>query len=159
MQNSDTVGRQRAVTAAERPCEYSVRQVADMVDCEPSTLRYYEECGLLTDVGRTTSGQRVYTQKHLDRLGAIACFKHAGMTIADLRRFFAYEDDESEHIDDMVDLLRERCAAIEEQTRVLHEAHLQVLRKLHFYGDIRSSIRRGTPSPRWDDYSDKDFVD
>ena len=37
---------------------YSIRQVADMFDMEPSTLRYYEDAGLLTNVERTSTGQR-----------------------------------------------------------------------------------------------------
>lgn len=31
-----------------------------MFHMEPSTLRYYEDAGLLTNVGRTPAGQRIY---------------------------------------------------------------------------------------------------
>ena len=31
-----------------------------------STLRYYEEIGLLTDVIHTESKKRIYTQQHID---------------------------------------------------------------------------------------------
>ena len=47
----------------------------------------------------------------------ICCFKHAGMSIEDLKRFFAFEADEPEHIDDIVALLEDRRAAIEAQRR------------------------------------------
>ena len=39
------------------------------------------------------------------------------MSIEDLKRFFAFEADEPEHIDDIVALLEDRRAAIEEQRR------------------------------------------
>lgn len=52
----------------------------------------------------------------------------------DLKRFFAFEADEPEHIDDIVALLEDRRAAIEEQRRTLDEAYAHVLRKLHYYG-------------------------
>ena len=109
---------------------YSIRQVADMFDMEPSTLRYYEDAGLLTNVERTSTGQRVYRQGHINRLSSICCFKHAGMSIADLKRFFVYEADERTHIDDMMTLLEERHDAIDEQLRALEEAHAHVLRIL-----------------------------
>ena len=44
------------------------------------------------------------------------------MSIEDLKRFFAFEADEPEHIDDIVALLEDRRAAIEEQRRTLDEA-------------------------------------
>nr|WP_254150153.1 MerR family transcriptional regulator [Bifidobacterium bifidum] len=58
----------------------------------------------------------------------------ADMSIEDLKRFFAFEADEPEHIDDIVALLEDRRAAIEEQRRTLDEAYAHVLRKLHYYG-------------------------
>ena len=47
------------------------------------------------------------------------------MSIEDLKRFFAFEADEPEHIDDIVALLEDRRAAIEEQRRTLDEAYAQ----------------------------------
>ncbi len=62
------------------------------------------------------------------------------MSIEDLKRFFAFEADEPEHIDDIVALLEDRRAAIEEQRRTLDEAYAHVLRKLHYYGIRRSRL-------------------
>ncbi|RSX54371.1 transcriptional regulator, MerR family [Bifidobacterium goeldii] len=132
--------------------EYTIRQVANMFHMEPSTLRYYEEIGLLTNIDRTPSGQRVYRQCHVNRLKSICCFKHAGMSIEDLKQFFTFEADEQHHIDDMMNLLVDRREAIEQQRRELDEAYAHVLRKLHFYGDIRASLENGTPMPDWADY-------
>nr|WP_260455731.1 MerR family transcriptional regulator [Bifidobacterium bifidum] len=58
----------------------------------------------------------------------------ADMSIEYLKRFFAFEADEPEHIDDIVALLEDRRAAIEERRRTLDEAYAHVLRKLHYYG-------------------------
>lgn len=45
------------------------------------------------------------------------------MSIEYLKRFFAFEADEPEHIDDIVALLEDRRAAIEERRRTLDEAY------------------------------------
>ena len=37
---------------------YTIRQVATQFHMQPSTLRYYEDQGLLTNVERTETGQR-----------------------------------------------------------------------------------------------------
>lgn len=41
---------------------YTIRQVATQFHMQPSTLRYYEDQGLLTNVERTETGQRAYTK-------------------------------------------------------------------------------------------------
>ena len=73
---------------------YSIAELSKALNLTAPTLRYYEEIGLLPPVLRNTSGQRVYTEEHLDRLHAILCFKNAGMSIADIQKFFTYEANE-----------------------------------------------------------------
>lgn len=128
-----------------------------MFHMQPSTLRYYEDQGLLTNVERDANGQRRYRQGHINRLGSICCFKRAGMSIEELKRFFAYEGNEDEHIDDMLELLEERREAIEEQRVAIEEARRHILRKQHFYRDIKRSLDEGAPYPDWNDYRDKVF--
>ncbi|MCH9276876.1 MerR family transcriptional regulator [Bifidobacterium amazonense] len=136
---------------------YSIREVCAMFGMEPSTLRWYEEIGLLYDVGRAPSGRRVYREGHLHRLRTICCFKHAGMSIGDLQRFFGYEVDEEHHIGDMVQLLRDHRAELERKQRELAEAHAHILRKLHFYGDLDEYYEHGGSKPDWGDYRNAVF--
>ena len=86
---------------------YSIREISELFSLPASTLRYYESEGLLTDVAKSSSGQRIYTEKHIERLNCINCFKRTGMTIPHLRKFFEYETDEAQHIDDIIHLLEE----------------------------------------------------
>lgn len=131
---------------------YTIREVATRFHMQPSTLRYYEDQGLLTNVGRSESGQRVYEDCHLHRLAAICCFKNAGMTIEDLKKFFTYEADEPKHIDEILDLLEARRRTLDEQRRALDEAAMHVQRKLHYYGDIKRALDAGEPMPDWGNY-------
>lgn len=136
---------------------YTIREVARLFHMEPSALRYYEDQGLLTNVGRNASGQREYEECHLNRLRAICCFKNAGMTIGDLKRFFVYEQDEPAHIDEMLDLLESRREALDEQRRALDEAAMHVQRKLHYYGDIKRALEAGDPLPDWKHYKTRQY--
>ena len=45
---------------------YTIRQVATQFHMQPSTLRYYEDQGLLTNVERTETGQRIYEDCHIE---------------------------------------------------------------------------------------------
>ncbi|PST45912.1 MerR family transcriptional regulator [Bifidobacterium callitrichos] len=143
-------------TSAE-PQTYTIREVARQFHMEPSALRYYEDQGLLTNVRRNASGQREYEECHINRLRAICCFKNAGMTIGDLKKFFLYESNEPEHIDEILELLESRREALDEQRRALNEAALHVQRKLHFYGDIKRALDEHRPLPDWKYYKTRKY--
>ena len=44
---------------------YTIREVSEMFNIPVSTLRYYEDEGLLTNVGRSSTNQRIYYEMHI----------------------------------------------------------------------------------------------
>ena len=129
-----------------------------MFNLPPSTLRYYEEIGILTNIPRSKSGQRIYLDMHINRLKTICCFKNTGMTISQLQTFFSYESKEFEHIDEILTLLTEQKESIAEKIAELEHSYVHVLRKLQYYRDIKKSLKTGTMLPDWKDYKYRSFV-
>ena len=84
---------------------YTIRQISNLYKLPASTLRYYEDLGLLTDVVHTASGARIYNQSHIDRLGGIMCFKRTGLSIAKIRQFYLYEEHMEEHAHDISQMM------------------------------------------------------
>ena len=132
--------------------EYTIREISERFGLPASTIRYYEEEGILTNVGRTPSGQRVFTDGHVNRLRTVCCFKNTGMTINELKQFFAYAADEAAHLDDILALLQQRKESVTAQIAQLKEAYAHVLRKIHYYEDIQKSLNENLPLPQWKDY-------
>ena len=132
--------------------EYTIREISERFGLPASTIRYYEEEGILTNVGRTPSGQRVFMDGHINRLRTVCCFKNTGMTINELKQFFAYETDEGAHLDDILALLQQRKESVTAQIAQLKEAYAHVLRKIHYYEDIQKSLNENLPLPQWKDY-------
>lgn len=137
---------------------YTMRQISERFGLPASTIRYYEEQGLLTNVGRTPSGQRIFTDAHVGQLGTIGCFKNTGMTIAQMRAFFRFEAQEREHIDDLLALLRENRRDVERQLEQIQSNYRHLLRKLRYYEAIQASFEQGTPHPDWADYANADVA-
>jgi MerR family transcriptional regulator, redox-sensitive transcriptional activator SoxR len=67
--------------------ELSISEVARQVGVRTSTLRYYEEIGLVT-ASRRVSGQRRYDTNILQRLAVIQTAQHAGFTLEEIRILF-----------------------------------------------------------------------
>lgn len=57
---------------------YTIREISEMFELPSSTLRYYESEGLLPEVPKSSSGQRIYSDEHVERLKCINCFKRTG---------------------------------------------------------------------------------
>lgn len=61
-----------------------VGELADIVGCAPSAVRYYERVGLLQPPARM-SGQRRYRRDAVDRLRLVLLLRDVGFTISDVR--------------------------------------------------------------------------
>ncbi len=134
---------------------YTIKEVSAALQIPASTLRYYEEEGLLPPVQRAESGHRFYTQVHINRLHTLLCFKGTGMSLAQLKTFFIYEDNEQEHLEDMVNLLAEQKAKVEKQLLQLQQDFTHIQRKLDFFTDIKKAADSGKPRPGWQDYRNR----
>lgn len=131
---------------------YSIQEISEMFHLPASTLRYYEEMGLLTNVARTAGGKRIYSEMHVNRLRTICCFKKTSMTISQLKAFFTYENEEAENIDAILTLLTAQKESVAEEIHHLQKAYEHILRKLHYYGDIKKCIDSGDLLPSWENY-------
>lgn len=128
---------------------YSIKEVSQRFDLPASTLRYYEQVGLLTNVPRNGK-HRLYTDHHLGRLGAIQCFKQTGMSIKQIETFF-YHEDQTQDYGALVDLLADQCEAIQRQLTELLDNQQHIEAKLRYYTSKKEARERGAAEPSWDD--------
>ena len=69
---------------------YTIKEAAALTGLPASTLRYYEQIGVIAPVSRgATSGHRVYDEDDLDQLMWIACLAATGMSVGDMRQYVA----------------------------------------------------------------------
>ncbi len=136
---------------------YTIKEISELFQMPSSTLRYYEEIGLLTNVSRTSSGQRIYQECHINRLKTLCCFKRTGMTISQLLTFFDYEEKETEHIDDILSLLTNQKQTTWEQLVKLQSDYQHIQRKLSYFSDIKTAKETHTSMPQWKDYRNRTY--
>lgn len=132
--------------------EYSISDISKLFNLPPSTLRYYEKMNILTDVHKNKSGNRVYLEKHINRLKTICCFKNTGMSIAQLQKFFQYETVQEEHIQDILDLLTNQKNHILEQLSKMQQDYKHIEKKLAYYQAMKVAVDNHSTLPNWQDY-------
>lgn len=72
--------------------EWSVSELAAELGINPRTVRYYDEIGLLSAAGRTTSGYRRYGTTERDRLRFILKAKAVGLALNEIRDIQSMRD-------------------------------------------------------------------
>ena len=69
---------------------YSIKEAAALTGLPASTLRYYEQIGVIAPISRGASSKhRVYDEDDLDQLMWIACLAATGMSVRDMRQYVA----------------------------------------------------------------------
>jgi DNA-binding transcriptional MerR regulator len=68
---------------------YTIQQISAETDLPGSTLRYYEEIGLLDPIPRAANGHRRYRQTDLHRVILIKRLRLTGMSIERMIEFVA----------------------------------------------------------------------
>ena len=128
---------------------YTIRQISNLYKLPASTLRYYEDLGLLTDVVHTASGARIYNQSHIDRLGGIMCFKRTGLSIAKIRQFYLYEEHMEEHAHDISQMMIDHEQDILNQIEELQNDLVHIREKVRYYAAVENAIKKNEPIPEW----------
>ncbi|PKH43676.1 DNA-binding transcriptional regulator, MerR family [Nocardioides alpinus] len=103
---------------------YSIKEAAALTGLPASTLRYYEQIGVIAPVSRgASSGHRVYDEGDLDQLMWVSCLAATGMSVSDMRRYMANNRLGADAAADQQRLLEEQ------QQRLAAEAEALVLRQ------------------------------
>lgn len=118
---------------------YRIGEVADATGFPPSTLRYYEDQGLLPDPGRTPAGHRVYTDTHVERLRFMARAKRLGLSLAEIAELAHAWDNEPCSIthEQLVGMLDAKLAQI----------HDEIVELTRFADQLQAVFERVTGRP------------
>ena len=107
---------------------YTVGEMAKKLGVAPSTLRYYDQEGLLPFVERSSGGIRVFKDSDYEWLQVIGCLKKTGMQLKDIKLFIEMAMQGDETIEPRLALITKQKAAVQAQIAELGET----LRTLEF---------------------------
>ena len=91
----------------------TIKEVCEMYNLTPDTLRYYERVGVIPEVTRTAGGIRDYQKEDIGWVENAVCMRDAGVPV--------------EMLIEYVKLFREGDSTIDARTNLLKEAREQIL--------------------------------
>jgi DNA-binding transcriptional MerR regulator len=113
---------------------YTIKQVASLSGLPASTLRYYENIGLIPAVARDSSSkQRAYTQHDVDRIDALACLSATGLSIDDMRAYLGNISLGRAGARSEIELLRAQAARLEAESQHVELRKKYVALKVRYW--------------------------
>ncbi len=126
-------------TEIKTPHYFTLQEVVARSGLSEHTLRYYERIGLVEPVKRDrSSGHRRYSEEDLWKIETLACLRTTGMSLEDMRRYFALLKDGKAAADQQLALFEAQRAALERELAQKRE-HLRYLEhKVAFWKAVQN---------------------
>lgn len=124
---------------------YTIGEMAKKLGVAPSTLRYYDQEGLLPFVERSESGIRVFKEEDHEWLAVIGCLKKTGMKLCDIKIFIEMAMRGDETIGPRLELIVKQKQAVKAQIAELEETLRTLEFKEWYYETARASGTTDVP--------------
>lgn len=119
---------------------YSISQVAKMMGVTPSTLRYYDQEGLLPHIKRV-NGIRVFEDEDFRWLRVLNCLKNTKMPIKKIRKYVELAQKGDETLQERYQLIQEQKEYILSQIQE-YQYYLQEIEYKEWY--YQQAIQAGS---------------
>ena len=120
---------------------YTVSEMARLLEVPVSTLRYYDNEGLLPNLERSKSGTRLFTERDYEWLKVIDCLKKSGLSIKEIKAFIALTEQSDDSLFERRELFRARRSAVEQKIKELSDTMALLNFKCWYYD---TAIAEGT---------------
>jgi DNA-binding transcriptional MerR regulator len=116
---------------------FTIGEVAKLFNVKVTTLRYYDEIGLLKpEFIHEQTKYRYYSTQQFERLGSIKYLRALDVSIEDLLNFFDYKE-----INYFVDMLKRQQQIIYDKEKTLKDISLKIQRRLN---QIEAAVNEDT---------------
>jgi DNA-binding transcriptional MerR regulator len=132
------------VTTHAVPRSYSIKEAAALTGLPASTLRYYEQIGVIAPISRGASSKhRVYVEDDLDQLMWVSCLAATGMSVSDMRQYMANNRLGAEAAADQERLLEEQQHRLAVEAEALALRQRYVALKIDYWKAVRAGDEAG----------------
>lgn len=123
--------------------EYSISQVAREFGLQVSTLRYYDNIGLFTNLKKDSAGNRVFTEQDKDVIQFVLYLKKSGMQLTQIKEYIEWMHEGDSTIEKRLNMFKEQKKKVLKDMEKLKET-LSLLEFKEWY--YTKALEDGTES-------------
>ena len=127
----------------------SIAKVAKNCGFTVPTLRFYEQEGLIPPVPRDGAGNRLYGEAERARINTIRCLRAAGLTLPQMKRYFALPEGGEEATRVRRELMLSTQERLTLQMRELKQCMKYLKLKISHYDAMLAAIQHGEEPPAY----------
>lgn len=131
--------------------------MAKRLGVAPSTLRYYDQEGLLPFVERSEGGIRVFKESDYEWLQVIGCLKKTGMQLRDIKTFIEMAMQGDQTIEPRLALITKQKESVKAQIAELEETLRTLEFKEWYYNTAKENGTTSVPRNMTLDELPKEF--
>lgn len=103
-----------------------IGELAKLTGCQPETVRFYEQKGLLPPPLRSQANYRIYDAAHVERLHFIRRCRSLGMSLDEVQTLLGFQDHPDQPCGGVNDLVDRHILSIDGKIAELQALHAQL---------------------------------
>lgn len=96
--------------------DYTIKEASELTGLSIHTLRFYDKSGLLPMVGRTETGNRIFTDSDIEWIQTICCLKDTGMPLKEIKYY--------------IDLFMKGTSTLSERRQIFIDHRVALMKKI-----------------------------
>ncbi len=121
--------------------EYSISEVAEKMKVTISTLRYYDNIGLLQNLKKNKAGNRVFSEEDIETIRVVQYLKKSGMQLIEIKEFMNWCKEGDSTLDKRLNLFRKQKEIVVSEIARLQET-LNLIKYKEWY--YTQAVKDGT---------------
>ncbi|MGM0213323.1 MerR family transcriptional regulator [Enterococcus sp. AZ109] len=113
--------------------EYTIGEAAKRFNLNISTLRYYDKQGLIPNLQKNQSGNRIFDENAITCLITIECLKESGMSLKEIKTFIDWCKEGDLSLEKRLEMFLQQRKAVEAQIKELEDTLAYIDFKVGYY--------------------------
>ncbi len=117
---------------------YTVKQVSEMLEMNPHTVRFYTDNELIPNLQRGKNNVRLFDEEAVNWLTGVKVLRECGMTLDAIKRYVELCLIGEEALPERIEIVREQQAKVNEEIEKLQKCSAYLSDKLDFYQRLQT---------------------
>jgi MerR family transcriptional regulator, aldehyde-responsive regulator len=126
----------------EDTMEFYIKEAAEKVGLPASTLRYYEQEGLLPLIKRDENGNRIFDETDLSWIELIVCFRKTDLALSELRAIVELTKEGESTARKRKQIFEKHKEKMMEKQRDLDIAFKKIETKIEYYDELEKKYHK-----------------
>lgn len=121
---------------------FTIKEISTITNVPASTLRYYENEGLLPVIKRDNNGNRLYTEDNIEWINLLLALRLTGMPIKEIKKYIELYYQGSSTLNDRKKMMLQHKKRVENEITQTYKHLEKINYKLAVYDTLEAQLNK-----------------